>query len=127
MDMLKEIFNLCLVPLIGLAVAYGIKCLRATGKNLAAKAENETISKYINMLTDTITQCVIATNQTYVDSLKDKNAFDVENQKEAFSKTYDAVMATLSEDAKLYLSELYGDLSSYVEVAIEAKVKTLKK
>jgi len=36
------------------------------------------------MLDDTITKCVIATNQTYVDSLKDKNAFDKAAQEEAF-------------------------------------------
>jgi hypothetical protein len=36
------------------------------------------------MATDTITNCVIATNQTYVNSLKEQGKFDEAAQKEAF-------------------------------------------
>ena len=73
----------------------------------------EEINKYIKMLAETITDCVIATNQTYVEVLKKQEAFTKEAQKEAFKKTYDAVMLVLSDDAKEYLTEAYGDLSAY--------------
>jgi hypothetical protein len=36
------------------------------------------------MLTDTITKCVIATNQTYVETLKKEGKFDLEAQEVAF-------------------------------------------
>ena len=78
------------------------------------------------MLNKTVTNCVIATNQTYVDALKDKNAFTEEAQKEALQKTYSAIMAILSEDAKDYLSNATGDLQSYIMNLIEAQVKENK-
>ncbi len=79
------------------------------------------------MLSDTITNCVIATNQTYVDNLKDKNAFDEEAQKVAFEKTYQAIMKTLNDEAYKYLEEIYGDLEEYIKTKIESEVKTQKK
>lgn len=78
------------------------------------------------MVTDTVTACVIATNQTYVEALKKKNAFTPEAQKEAFELTYNAVMAILTEDAKKYLAEIYGDVAIYITAKIEAEVNLSK-
>ena len=41
--------------------------------------------------------------------------------------SYTAVFNILTEDAKDYLSELYGDLGAYVTQKIEAQVKADKK
>ena len=81
---------------------------------------NELYRKYIDLLQDTIVRCVIATNQTYVENLKNKNAFDKEAQEEAFKMTYDAVMVILTDDAKDYLNNAVGDLQLYVTKLIEA-------
>jgi hypothetical protein len=62
------------------------------------------------MIYHTISTCVIATNQTYVESLKQQGKFDAEAQKEAFAKTYNAVIAVLSEEVKLYIIETSGNL-----------------
>ena len=78
------------------------------------------------MLADTITACVMATNQTYVEALKKENAFTKEAQQEAFNLTYNAVMAVLTEDAKRYLTEVYGDLTAYITTKIEAEVNVSK-
>jgi division/cell wall cluster transcriptional repressor MraZ len=53
--------------------------------------------------------------------------FDVEAQKEAFNMTLNAVMSILSDDAKDYLSEVFGDLNSYITSQIEASVNMNKK
>ena len=90
------------------------------------KANNETASKYIDLLANTISDCVIATNQTYVEALKKENAFTAEAQKEAFQLTYDAVMSVLSDDAKVYLTSIYGDLTAYITTKIEAEVNLSK-
>ena len=42
------------------------------------------LNKYLKMLSETITKCVIATNQTYVETLKKQGKFDEEAQKIAF-------------------------------------------
>jgi hypothetical protein len=66
--------------------------LRAKGSELKTKTDNEVLAKYIGMLTNTVTDCVIATNQTYVEALKKQGAFDAEAQKVAFDLTYKAVL-----------------------------------
>ena len=78
------------------------------------------------MLSNTISDCVIATNQTYVEALKKENAFTTEAQKEAFKLTYDAVMSVLTDDAKTYLTSIYGDLTAYITTKIEAEVNLSK-
>ena len=82
--------------------------------------------KYAAMLSDTITTCVIATNQTSVDSLKSQNAFDQEAQKQALQMTLNSVLTILSDDAKIYLQELYGDFTQYILNRIESEVRTTK-
>jgi hypothetical protein len=88
--------------------------------------ENDMADKYIAMLDDTICACVIATTQTYVDALKKNNAFTKEAQVEAFNLTFNAVMAVLTDDAKKYLTSIYGDLTIYITKCIEAEVNNNK-
>ena len=129
MDWLKllyDIFEVAIIPLLGILVAYGVQFLRAKGAELQAKTDNEIMDKYISMLTNTITDCVIATNQTYVEALKKQGSFDAEAQKVAFDLTYQAVINVLSDDAKEYLASAYGDLSAYIGNLIEAEVNRNK-
>lgn len=79
------------------------------------------------MIVDTVTRCVMATNQTYVDTLKKEGSFDKEAQEIAFQKTFNAVMAILSEDMKQYIIETFGDLQVYLFQLIEAQVAQEKK
>jgi hypothetical protein len=72
------------------------------------------------MIGETIVDCVLATNQTYVDSLKAQGAFDAEAQKVAFQKTYDMVIKFLTDEAKEYIAAVYGDVTEYLTSKIEA-------
>ena len=127
MKLLYDIFNLCIIPLFGVLVAYVVKYINAKGNEIAANVDSELASKYIVMLTTTITDCVVATNQTYVEALKKEGKFDKEAQYKAFQMTYNAVMDILTEDAKEYLNNFYGDLSLYLSKRIEAEVVANKK
>lgn len=121
-EIIIQIFQLCIIPLLGILTKYLVDYLNAKRDELNAKTENETAQKYTTMIFDTITKCVIATNQTYVNSLKEQNAFDAEAQKTAFNKTMNAVLEILSEDAKQYIIETTGDLNTYLTNLIEAEV-----
>ena len=121
-ELLGKIFELCIIPLLGILVPFVIQWIRTKSAALVASADNDVSKKYIAMLTDTVTNAVIAVKQTYVDALKGKNAFTAEAQKEAFTMAYTAVLNNLTDEAKVYLNEAYGDLESYIKVLIEAKV-----
>ena len=126
MVLLQQIFELCVIPLMGVLTAYAVSFIRAKTSELKTNHSNELLGKYVTMLSDTVCDCVIATNQTYVEALKNKNAFDEEAQKTAFEKTYNAVISILSVEAKEYLTSIYGDLSIYIMNMIEAEVNRSK-
>ena len=126
MVLLQQIFELCVIPLLGVVTAYVVNYIRMKTKELQANNSNDLLNKYVTMLSDTVCDCVIATNQTYVEALKNKNAFDEEAQKNAFKKTYEAVISVLSADAKDYLTNVYGDLTMYITNLIEAEVNRSK-
>lgn len=126
-EITNTIFQMVLIPLLIALTTYAVKWINAKANNLKASTENEYAQKYIDMLNDTITSTVIAINQTYVDALKDKNAFDKEAQEEAFKRVFDMVQATLTEEANKYLNEAIDDLNLYITIKIEEAVKENKK
>ena len=126
MEILQQIFELCVIPLLGVLTTYLVKLIRKKNKELDEKVSNNISRKYIDMLADTITNCVVSTNQTYVDALKEANTFDKEAQKKAFELTYNKIMNVLTEEAKEYLTAIYGDLEIYIATKIESEVKFCK-
>ena len=122
MAMLQQIFQVCIVPLLGVLTTYLVMFIRNKTDQLKKETDNELYQKYMEMLSETITNCVIATNQTYVEALKNKNAFDAAAQKEAFNMTYQSVMSIISQDAMDFLNEAVGDLDAYIRKTIEAQV-----
>lgn len=126
MEILQQIFELCVIPLLGILTTYLVKLIRKKNKELDEKVSKEVSRKYIDMLADTITDCVVSTNQTYVDALKAANAFDKKAQEKAFELTYNKIMNVLTEDAKEYLTTIYGDLEIYITTKIESEVKLYK-
>ena len=126
LPLLYQLLEVCIIPLLGIVTAYFVKYINAKSAEIQNKVDNDTADKYIAMLDDTICACVIATTQTYVDALKKDNAFTKEAQQEAFNLTYNAVMAVLTDEAKKYLTNIYGDLTAYITNKIEAEVQINK-
>ena len=127
MVILQQVFELCIIPLLGIVTFYIVQFIKTKTEELNANNSNEVLSKYIEMLSNTICECVIATNQTYVDSLKAQGKFDAEAQKKAFEMTYNSVINILTDEAKVYLTSIYGDLTAYITNMIEEDVNKKKK
>ena len=125
-QMIATIFEVCIIPILGVLTAFFVKWVNAKSAEVSANLDNATLTKYLNMLTETISNCVIATNQTYVESLKAQGSFDKAAQEEAFKRTSEAVMSILSEDAIEYLSTAVGDLEVFINKKIEAEVNLNK-
>lgn len=125
-EILQILFQVVLIPLLGTLTIFVVKFLNAKSTEVQQKVENDTADKYIAMITATVEQCVIATNQTYVEALKKAGKFDAAAQKEAFNKTLTAVLGILTEDAKEYIIEATGDLQIYLTSLIECSVNANK-
>lgn len=125
-QIIEEIFRVCIIPLLGILVKYLVDYLTAKRDEIKASTDSEIAKTYTDMVYQTVVDCVIATNQTYVDTLKKSGNFTVEAQKEAFNRTMNAVLAILSQDAKDYITQATGDLNTYLTQLIEAQVNAHK-
>lgn len=126
MEIMTIILEVAIIPLLIALTGYLVAFIKSKTKEITDKIENDKADKYIYMLSNTITKCVTATNQTYVDNLKKENAFTKEAQQEALKMTADAVLAILSDEAKTYLPTIVGDLNTYILTQIESEVNRLK-
>lgn len=126
LGILEQVFEIILFPALSAAAIFFITWLNAKTKELSQKTDNELAKKYIELLDTTITECVLATKQTYVEALKKEGKFDLEAQKKAFQQTYDAVLAILSNEAQEYINESVNDIGAYITNKIEAQVNNIK-
>ena len=123
-----------MIPAIGTALgtllsalfAYLIVYINKKKQALLETSKSEIEKKYIEKISKTITDCVIATNQTFVETLKKENAFTKEAQEEAFQKTITNVMSILNEDCIEYLESITSDITVYLRNQIEAEVNKNK-
>lgn len=125
-EIVIQIIQVCVIPLLGILTKFLVDYLSVKRDEINSKTDNEIAQKYTNMIYQTVVDCVIATNQTYVDSLKKSGSFDEAAQKEAFNRTMNAIMTILSDDAKEYITEATGDLNTYLTQLIEAEVNKRK-
>ena len=120
MEIIQQIFELCIVPLLAVLTGYIVTWIKAK----TAEIEQ---NKYTALISDTIIQCVIATNQTYVETLKKEGKFDAEAQEKAFEITKQAVLGVLSNQARDFIEITYGDVEAWLNQQIEASINTYKK
>ena len=127
MENLKEILEILMtvviIPSIPVLAKYAVDALKEWANEKALETDNKMVAKYINEITDTVSQAVICTTQTYVDTLKAQGKFDAEAQKIAFNKTKEKVMSLLAQDAIDFLNDMFGDADLWLNTKIEQKVK----
>ncbi|MCI7206824.1 MAG: hypothetical protein MSA15_13035 [Clostridium sp.] len=61
-ELLTQIFQVCIIPLLGVLTTFIIKWINIKSDQIQKNNDNALANKYIQMLTDTINSCVIATN-----------------------------------------------------------------
>lgn len=111
---------------IPVATAYLVSFLKKKSAQAQAQIENDTAKHYLDEITNAVTTAVSATSQTYVDALKKDNAFTKEAQLEALNKAKDTALSILSPAAAQFVSEVYGDLNSFLVAKIEEAVRVQK-
>lgn len=95
-------------------------------KLLSQKIKDKDLANWLTQITEIILNAVKVTYQVYVEALKDKNMFDAEAQKEALERAYKMVLSQLTDDAKNFIKENYGDIEAWIKAQIESAIYTLK-
>ena len=127
MEFVKDLFYIVVTAAVPVITAYVCKFLYAKWTEGKVKIENEKISNTLDNVVTMVLDVVEATNQTFVDELKKNDSFTKEAAAEAFKISKDKALAMLSIEAAEIITEVYGDVSIYLDTLIEATVKQLKK
>jgi len=61
-ELVATIFQVCIIPLLGVLTTFFVKWVNSKSAEISNKIDDETLNKYLNMLTETINTCVLATN-----------------------------------------------------------------
>lgn len=125
-ELLVTIIQVVIIPAIPVLVTFLVKLLKAKADQTTTKISNELVRQYLQEAIDAVLQAVTYVSQTYVDSLKKQGKFDAEAQKKAFSTAKEIALQLLTEDAKNLITDLYGDLTVWLDTKIEQTVKEQK-
>lgn len=130
MEMFKEILEILMkvviIPAIPVLAKYAVDAMKEWSDHKALEAENKVVAEYLMDINDIISQAVICTTQTYVESLKAQGKFDAKAQKIAFENTKNTVMKLLAEDAVDFIADMYGDVDLWLNTKIEQMVSETK-
>jgi hypothetical protein len=119
-----EILMYVIKALVGLAVTVGIPLLISW---LKTKTDNDALEKVLDMVGQTVTDCVLMIDQTFVDPLKKAGKWDDKTAAEAFENCKTQILILLSDEMKSLVVTLYGDLETWLKAKIEAEVRNNKK
>lgn len=125
-EIIDIVVRVLIIPILGAVATFVVKYLKAKAELVRDTITNDTVSKYIYMAEGIVTTAVIKVNQVFVDELKKNGKFDKERQQEAFDKCKSIAIGLLSENAKIVLEYVYGDLNDWVDSYIEAEVNRQK-
>ncbi|MCL2045712.1 MAG: hypothetical protein FWG88_04945 [Oscillospiraceae bacterium] len=120
--MLQATILLC----VTLGTLHLVKFLGSKTEQAKTITENETARRYFDEVGKAVTDAVLHTSQTYVDTLRKSDSFNIENQQEALKRSIDTAKAQLTNGAEEFLATAHGDIAKYLETKIEAEIKARK-
>lgn len=125
-ELMLELLQAVIVVAVPIITTYLCKFLNTKKEEAKTKTENATAQALIESALNAVATAVSYTNQTYVDVLKRSGTFSVENQREAFQKSYDTAVQIMTQEAADYIDQVYGSISDWLTAQIEAQVRASK-
>ena len=112
--------------LISFALTYGICRFANARTKQIEKSVGYEYSDIIWKIENIIENCVIETNETFVNKLKEKGEFTREKQIEAFNKTFETAYSEISNDMIELLEDEGVNVANLITTLIEKMVKQRK-
>lgn len=125
-ELLSTILYAVLAAAAPVLTKFAVDFIKAKYVQLTESMESEAMRQGLSAALDAVLTAVTVTNQTYVDALKNKNMFDKEAQKTAFTMAWDTAQGLLTDAAKDSLVALYGGIDDWLAAKIEQTTKELK-
>ena len=111
--------------LIPLLITIITICVCTMTSKVAKDATRLAPSKYSEIiygLENIVNKAVITTNQTFVNELKKQGKFDKEAMEEAYNKTFNSIVASLSQSFFEYIDKENVDIDTLLKNMIETSV-----
>ena len=96
-------------------------------KLISTKIKNEKAQKYLSDVYSIVLNAVKSTYQEYVETLKDADMFNVDEQQRALEMAKEKIERELTEQSKKYIVDNFGDLNSWIINSIHSTLYDLKK
>lgn len=111
-----------LIPLLITIITICICMMTSKIAKDAARTAPSKYSEIIYGLENIVSKAVITTNQTFVNELKKQGKFDKEAMQEAYRRTYESIIASLSQSFFEYIDEETVDIDVLLKNMIETSV-----
>ena len=111
-----------LIPLLITIITICICIMTNKVAKRAAESAPNKYSEIIYGLENIVNKAVITTNQTFVNELKKQGKFDKEAMEEAYNKTFNSIVASLSQSFFEYIDEEAIDIDVLLKNMIETSV-----
>ena len=111
-----------LIPLLVTIITICICTITSKVAKSAAESAPSKYSEIIYGLENIVNKAVITTNQTLVNELKKQGKFDKEAMQEAYKRTYESIVASLSQSFFEYIDEETIDVDALLKNMIETSV-----
>ena len=111
-----------LIPLLITIITICICIMTNKVAKDAARLAPSKYSEIIYGLENIVSKAVITTNQTFVNELKKQGRFDKEAMEEAYRRTYESIIASLSQSFFEYIDKENVDIDVLLKNMIETSV-----
>ena len=111
-----------LIPLLITIITICICIMTSKVAKDAARLAPSKYSEIIYGLENIVSKAVITTNQTFVNELKKQGKFDKAAMQEAYKRTYESIIASLSQSFFEYIDEEAVDIDALLKNMIETSV-----
>ena len=111
-----------LIPILITIITICICTITSEVAKNAAESAPSKYSEIIYALENIVNKAVITTNQTFVNELKKQGKFDKEAMEAAYNKTFNSIVASLSQSFFEYIDEEAVDIDALLKNRIETSV-----
>lgn len=125
-NLLMELLYVVLIGAIPIVSKYLIQQIETKKNEILKDDKTKDFQNSIEGAMSLVEKVVDYVSQTYVDALKKEGKFDAVAQQNAYNKAVEALEKLMDDDMKHVLINVYGDLSTWMKVAIESYIKSNK-